>query len=47
MWTSKRLARALQQLGHALLDMRKQTELADVIAHRAFLSLAVSARRRD
>jgi DNA polymerase-3 subunit delta len=47
MWTSKRLARALQQLGDALLDMRKQTELADVIAHRAFLSLAVSARRRD
>jgi DNA polymerase III subunit delta len=47
LWSSRRLAKAIQQLGDALLDTRKQADLGDAIAHRAFLSLAVSAKRRD
>jgi DNA polymerase-3 subunit delta len=46
-WNSKRLVRAMRQLGDAALDTRKQPALAEVIAQRALLSLAVSARRKD
>jgi DNA polymerase-3 subunit delta len=45
-WSSTRLTGAMQQLADALLDARKQPELADAITHRTLLSLAVSARRR-
>src|SRR5712691_7771558 len=44
-WTSTRLARAMAQLAEATLDSRRQSELADAIAQRALLSLAVNARR--
>lgn len=46
-WTVARLARAMDQLAEALLEARRQSSLADVIAQRALLSIAVSARRRD
>jgi DNA polymerase-3 subunit delta len=45
-WTSARLERAMAQLAEALLDSRKQSGLADVIAQRTLLSLAVNARRK-
>jgi DNA polymerase-3 subunit delta len=46
-WSAARLLRAMQQLADALLDTRKQPALAEPIAQRALLSLAVSAKRRD
>jgi DNA polymerase-3 subunit delta len=46
-WTAARLARAMGQLADAVLDSRKQSALADVIAQRALLQLAMTARRRD
>jgi len=46
-WTSPRLLRAMQQLADALLETRRQSDLADAIAHRTLLSLAMSARRKD
>jgi DNA polymerase-3 subunit delta len=45
-WTSARLERAMAQLAEALLESRKQAGLADVIAQRTLLSLAVNARRK-
>jgi DNA polymerase-3 subunit delta len=46
-WSAPRLVRAMAQLADASFDARRQSELADVIAHRALLSLAVGARRRE
>lgn len=46
-WNGGRLLRAMQQLSEAALDTRKQPALADTIAQRALLSIAVSAKRRD
>ena len=46
-WTPPRLLRAMQQLAEASLDMRRNSALADAIAQRTLLSLAVSARRRE
>ncbi|MFI4960383.1 MAG: DNA polymerase III subunit delta [Hyphomicrobiales bacterium] len=46
-WTPPRLLRAMQQLADASLDMRRNSALAEAIAQRTLLSLAVSARRRD
>lgn len=46
-WTSARLIRAMRQLADALLQTRLQPDLADAIAHRALLTLAMSARRKD
>jgi DNA polymerase-3 subunit delta len=46
-WTSPRLLRAMQQLADASLDMRRNSALAEAIAQRTLLSLAVSARRRE
>jgi DNA polymerase-3 subunit delta len=46
-WTSARLERAMSQLAEATLESRKQPGMADVIAQRTLLSLAVNARRRD
>jgi DNA polymerase-3 subunit delta len=45
-WTSERLERAMGQLADALLETRRQPGLADAIAQRTLLSLAVNARRR-
>src|SRR5215470_12154519 len=46
-WTSARLQRAMTQLAEATLESRKQPAMADVIAQRTLLSLAVNARRRE
>jgi DNA polymerase-3 subunit delta len=45
-WTSTRLERAMAQLADAMLESRKQADLAEVIAQRTLLSLAVNARRK-
>jgi DNA polymerase-3 subunit delta len=37
----------MSQLAEATLESRKQPAMADVIAQRTLLSLAVNARRRD
>lgn len=44
--SADRLMRAITQLADAAFDMRKQSSLADVIAQRALLAIAVNARRR-
>jgi DNA polymerase-3 subunit delta len=41
-----RLVAIIEQLGTAALEMRKQTQLAAVIAQRTLLSIAVNAKRR-
>jgi DNA polymerase-3 subunit delta len=46
-WTAPRLTRAMQQLAEASLEARRNSPLADAIAQRTLLSLAVSARRRE
>jgi DNA polymerase III subunit delta len=46
-WTPPRLLRAMQQLAEASLDIRRNSALAEAIAQRTLLSLAVSARRRE
>jgi DNA polymerase III subunit delta len=46
-WTAPRLARAMQQLAEASLDARRNAALAETIAQRALLSIAVNARRRE
>jgi DNA polymerase-3 subunit delta len=46
LWTAPRLVRAMQQLAEASLDARRHAPLAEAIAQRTLLSLAVSARRR-
>jgi DNA polymerase-3 subunit delta len=46
-WSSARLARTMAQLAEATLETRKQTGLADVIAERSLLAIAVNARRRE
>jgi DNA polymerase III subunit delta len=47
-WTSARLARAMTQLADAALETRRHSAaMAAVIAQRALLALAVSARRKE
>jgi DNA polymerase-3 subunit delta len=46
-WSATGLVRAMGQLAEASLEARRNAPLADAIAQRALLSLAVSARRRD
>jgi DNA polymerase-3 subunit delta len=46
-WSAPRLVRAMQQLGEVSLDARRSPALAETIAQRALLSIAVNARRRD
>src|SRR5712692_1808379 len=46
-WTSARLERAMAQLAEAALEARRQSALADVIAPRTLLALAVNARRKE
>jgi DNA polymerase-3 subunit delta len=45
-WTPHRLVRAMAQLAEAVLDTRRQPALAEAVAQRSLLSLAVSARRK-
>jgi DNA polymerase-3 subunit delta len=46
-WTTPRLERAMAQLADATLESRKQADMAEAIAQRTLLSLAVNARRRE
>jgi DNA polymerase III subunit delta len=46
-WTAPRLTRAMQQLAESSLEARRNSPLADTIAQRTLLSIAVSARRRE
>ena len=46
-WSPTRLLRAMKQLADASLDMRRNAALAETIAQRTLLSIAVGARRRD
>ena len=46
-WSPPRLLRAMAQLADASLDMRRNSTLAEAIAQRTLLSLAVSARKRE
>ncbi len=45
-WTAPRLQRAMEQLADTALNVRRTAALADSLAQRALLSLAVSARRK-
>ena len=45
-WTPARLVRAMEQLAEAALDVRRNAPLAEAIAQRSLLSLAVSARKK-
>jgi DNA polymerase-3 subunit delta len=45
-WTPARLLRAMQQLADASLEARRNAALAEAIAQRALLSIAMGARRR-
>lgn len=45
-WSPARLVRAMEQLAEASLDARRNAPLAEAIAQRTLLSIAVSARRR-
>jgi DNA polymerase-3 subunit delta len=46
-WNSARLQRAMTQLADAALEARRQSTMAEAIAQRALLSLAVNARRKE
>lgn len=46
-WPSSRLARAMDQLADAMLNMRRTPALADALGHRALLQVAVTARRAE
>lgn len=45
-WSAPRLTRAMQQLAEAALDARRNAGLAETIAQRTLLGLAVNARRK-
>ena len=47
LWSAARLLRAMAQLAEASLEARRNAALAEAIAQRTLLSLAVSARRRE
>ena len=46
-WSPARLIRAMEQLAEASLEARRNAPLAEAIAQRTLLSIAVSARRRE
>jgi len=46
-WSPEQLLNVMAQLAEASLDMRRNVTLAEAIAQRTLLSIAVSARRRD
>jgi len=45
LWTARRLLVAMAELAEAVLESRRTSDLADAIAERALLSIAVKARR--
>jgi DNA polymerase III subunit delta len=45
-WSAPRLARTMQQLADAVLESRRQAPLAETIAERTLLSIAVNARQK-
>jgi DNA polymerase-3 subunit delta len=45
LWTARRLVAAMAELAEAVLQSRRNSALADTVAERALLSLAVKARR--
>jgi DNA polymerase III subunit delta len=45
LWTARRLLAAMAELADAVLESRRNSALADTVAERALLSLAVKARR--
>jgi DNA polymerase-3 subunit delta len=46
-WTSSRLARAMDQLADALLNVRRTPAIADAFGQRALLQVAMMARRSE
>src|SRR6516225_6921723 len=46
-WTSARLERAMAELAEAALEARRQSAMAELIAQRSLLELAVKARRKE
>ena len=46
-WAAPRLERAIGQVGEATRDTRLNADLAEAIAQRLLLALAMSARRKD
>jgi DNA polymerase-3 subunit delta len=46
-WQPARLLRAMEQLAEASLDMRRNSALAETIAQRTLLSIALNGRRRE
>lgn len=46
-WTSARLERAMAELAEAALEARRQSAMAELIAQRALLELAIKARRKE
>ena len=46
-WTSARLQRAMMQLADASFETRRQSDLAEAIAQRSLLSIAIQARRKE
>jgi DNA polymerase-3 subunit delta len=45
LWTARRLLAVMAELAEAVLESRRTADLADTIAERALLSIAVKARR--
>ncbi len=46
-WSAPRLIRTMQQLAEASLETRRNPALAETIAQRTLMSIAVNARRRE
>src|SRR5262249_13884209 len=46
-WASPRPARAMEQLAEAALNVRRTPALAEALAQRALLSIAMTVRRRS
>ena len=46
-WTAQRLEHVMAQIAQAALEVRRQPNLGDAIAHRTVLSVAGAARRRE
>ena len=44
--SSERLSQSIMQIGEATLELRRRPQLAEAIAQRALMAIAVNARRR-
>jgi DNA polymerase-3 subunit delta len=45
-WSTPRLGRAMEQLAEAALNVRRTPALAEALAQRALLNIAMAARRK-